>query len=66
MTALQDKKVKVIRSRNVSNQNAIIRQQMVISSSNLVEMTDIGDETYDIFSSSTSNRPEVKIWRTFS
>jgi len=68
MTTAQGQKVKVTRSRDISaDKNAVTRQCMVISTSNLVVIIDMGVDACGIISRSVlsrSNKPEVEIWRT--
>jgi len=53
MTSVQGQKVKVTRSRDVSaDKNAITRQLMIISSSNLVRIIDAGVDECGILSRS--------------
>ena len=55
-------RVKVTKSRDVSaDKNAITRQCMVISTSNMVGIIDVGVDACGIL----SNKPEVEIWQTF-
>jgi len=60
-------KVKVTKSRDVSaDKNAITRQSMVISTSNLVGIIDVGVDACGILCRSVGQtKPEVEIWRTF-
>ena len=59
-------KVKVTRSRDLSaDKNAVTRQWMVISTSNLVEVINVGVDACGILSRSVGQKPEVEIWRTF-
>jgi len=64
---VKQSKVKVTKSRDVSAyKNAITRQCMVISTSNLLGIIDVGVDACGILSRSVkSNKPEVEIWRTF-
>ena len=53
MTTAQGQKVKVTRSRDVSaDKNAVTRQLMVISTSNLVGIIDVGVDACGILSRS--------------
>ena len=57
-------KVKVTKSRDVSaDKSALTRACMVISTSNLVGITDFRVDACGILS--RSNKPEVEVWRTF-
>jgi len=60
-------KVKVTKSRDVSaDKNAITQQCMVISTSNLVGIIDVGVDACGILCRSVrQTKPEVEIWRTF-
>ena len=70
MTTVQGQKVKGQghRSRDVSADiNAVTRQLIVISTSNLVGIIDVGVDACGILCRSVGqNKPEVEIWRTFS
>ena len=68
MFMVKRSKVKVTRSYDLSaHKNAITRQCMDISTSNLAGIIDVGVDACGILSRSVGqSTPEVEIWRTFS